>query len=263
MQSLRPSTTTMQDTGFGAVLCVTDGSPASTEAVRRAARLAGDGGRLDLLALAPDPPQGRPRPQAAQIEALVSATAVASRERVHANVQIAETSDGPATVAARARGHDLLVLPPGRLARAMVARAELPVLVARPGPQALDSVLVAVDGTAQAHAAALLGAELAARDDAQLALVATPEHDAAHQHALQRDAAAVERITGRRPLILDEHGPPVTSIVGAAATLKASLIVLGSRPEHHADSVSAQVAERATCSVLVLRGAAVRLSSQA
>jgi nucleotide-binding universal stress UspA family protein len=235
------------------VLCVTDGSRAGTAAVRQAALLTGEDGRLDLLALAPDPAPGRPRPQAAQIEALVSGSAVASRGGVHSIVHIAETSDEAAAVAESSRDHGLLVLAAGPLAGDVLPRVEVPVLVARPGADRLDSVLAAVDGSPEAHAAALLGARLAALEHADLALVAAPEHDAAHQHALQRDAAAVERITGRRPLILDEHGAPVASILNAATTLDASLIVLGSRPGRPADSVSAEVAERADCSVLVLR----------
>ena len=253
MQTVRRDNAAPPDAQFGAVLCVTDGSQAGAEAVRRAALLAGDDGRLDLLALAPDPPPGRPRPQATQIEALVTATTIAARLGVGATTDIAETSDATATVAGRCRDHGLLVLAPGPLAAAMVACADVPVLVARPGAEALESVLVAVDGSPEAHAAALVGARLAERDHADLALVATPEHDAAHQHALQRDAEAAERILGRRPLIMDEHGPAVTSIVSAAAALEASLVVLGSRPGRHADSVSAEVAERARCSVLVLR----------
>jgi nucleotide-binding universal stress UspA family protein len=202
------------DTPFGAVLCVTDGSEAGAEAVRQAALLAGDGVRLERLTV---------------------------------------TSEDPMTVLHRCEGHDLLALPAGPLARQVLPRADIPVLVARRTPDLFASVLVAVDGTPEAHAAALVGARLAARERAELALVAAPEHDALHQRALLRDAAAVERVIGRRPLILDEHGAPVPSIVGAAALVEASLIVLGSRPRHPAGSVSAEVAERASCSVLVLR----------
>jgi nucleotide-binding universal stress UspA family protein len=196
-----------------------------------------------------------------QIEALARGSIVASQTGVQSTVHIAETSDEPATVADWSRDHGLLVLPAGRLARRVLALADGPVLIARRSPQLLESVLVAVDGTAEAHAAALVGACLAARHVADVALVAAPEHDAVHQSALLRDAAAVEQITGRRPLVLDEHGAPAPSIVGAAAAIEASLIVLGSRPGRPVGSVSAEVAERATCSVLVLRpGRGVRFA---
>ena len=70
------------------------------------------------------------------------------------------------------------------------------------------------------------------------------------------DIETVERITGERPLVLDEHRGPVPSILAAAASVEASLIVMGRRPGAHDRSVSAQVAGAATCSVLVVRGAA-------
>lgn len=243
---------------FGAVVCVTDQSAGGAEAVRQAALLARTGGRLELVALAPDPAPGRPRPQAAQIESLVEGAAVASRCGVRATVHIDETDDDVEAVLRRCSGHDLLVLPAGALAEAVLPRADLPVLVARPGPEGSEfpgSVLIAVDGTPEAHAATGLAAQLAAREQALAALVASPEHDEPHQSALQRDAAAVERLTGRRPLILDEHGPAAPSIIAAATALEASLIVLGSRPGRPVASVSEAVVADAPCSVLVLRPA--------
>jgi nucleotide-binding universal stress UspA family protein len=241
---------------FGSVVCVTDQSACSAEAVRQAALLTRADGRLELLALALDPGPGRPRPQASQIESLVEGAAVASRCGMHATVHIDETSDDVEAVLRRCGGHDLLVLPAGPLAEAVLPRADLPVLVARPAPDGSafpGSVLIAVDGSPEAHAAAGLGAQLAAGAHALAALVASPEHDGRHQSALQQDAAEVERLTGRRPLILDEHGPAAPSIITAATALEASLIVLGSRPGRPVASVSAAVVAHAPCSVLVLR----------
>jgi nucleotide-binding universal stress UspA family protein len=241
---------------FGTVLCVTDGSERGAEAVRQAARLAGRDGALELVALAPDPAPGQPRPQAAQIESLVAGSTIAAQVGVRAAVHIDATSDPVDAVLRRCQGHALAVLPAGPLARAVLPRAEIPVLVARPGAYASDfpgTVLIAVDGTPEAHAAVRLGARLAGREQTVPALVASPEHDAPHQHALQWDAATVERVTGQRPLILDEHGPPAASILAAASSIEASLILIGSRPGRPAASVSAKVAERAPCSVLVLR----------
>ena len=208
---------------FGKVLCVTEQSEGGTEAVRQAALLAGAGGEVEPLALAPDPTPHQVR-----------------------------------AVLERCAGHGLLVLPAGPLARTVLPRATIPVLVARRAPSGgvfPGSVLVAVDGTPEAHDAARLGARLAAREGATVALVASPEHDAPHQSALQHDAETVERLSGRWPLILDEHGAPAPSILAAAASLEASLIVLGSRPGRPVASVSCEVAEAARCSVLVLRPA--------
>ena len=69
----------------------------------------------------------------------------------------------------------------------------------------------------------------------------------------------MERITGERPLVLDEHRGPVPSILAAAASVEASLIVMGRRPGAHDRSVSAQVAGAAACSVLVVRPLSPRL----
>lgn len=152
--------------------------------------------------------------------------------------------------------HDLVVAPASALGLEVLRHAAGPVLITR-APSAPtpfpESILVAVDGTAQAHAAAQLGAELSVRHRAPVTLVASPEHDAVHQHALQRDIEVVERITGRRPLVLDEHRGPVPSILAAAAGIEASLIVMGRRSGAPHASVSAQVAGAATCSVLVVR----------
>ena len=201
---------------FGSVLCVTGRSGTGAEAVRQAALLAGAGAAFDLL----DAPAGADE------------------------------------VLDRCAGHDLLVLPAGPLASAVLPRSPVPVLVTRPAPRDGDfpgSVLIAVDATPEAHAASRFGARLAARDGALLALVAAPEHDAWHRRALEAHVATVERISGRRPLVLDEYGPAARSIAIAAANLEASLILLGGRAGRPAASVSAAVAEHARCSVLVLR----------
>jgi nucleotide-binding universal stress UspA family protein len=253
MHTLDAQTASSPAPVFGAVVCVTDRSAGSAEAVRQAAHLAREDGRLELVALAPDPAPGRPRPQAVQIESLVEGAAVASRCGVQATVHIDETSDDVEAVVSRCRGHGLLVLPAGPLAEAVLPRADLPVLVTRPAREFPGSVLIAVDGTPEAHAATRLGAQLAARENALTALVASPEHDGRHQSALEEDVATVERLTGRRPVILDEHGPAAPSIVAAATALEASLVVLGSRPGRPVASVSAAVVAHAPCSVLVIR----------
>ena len=200
---------------FTSVLCAIEDPGDGAETVRQAAMLAGSGAAFDLV----------------------------------------EGSDGVETVLERCARHDLLVLPAGPLARAVLPRSPVPVLVVRPAPGTSfpESVLIAVDETREAHAAARTGARIAARDGAHVALVAAPEHDELHQRALAEHLATVERISSRRPLVLDEYGSPATSIVAAAANLEASLVVLGSRPGRPVESVSGRVADQAPCSVLVLR----------
>ena len=152
--------------------------------------------------------------------------------------------------------HDVVVVPAGELGLEVLRRAPASVLIAR-APSAPtpfpESILIGVDGTAEAHAAARVGAELSLRHAAPVSLVATPEHDSGHQDALERDIEVVEQITGKRPIVLDEYRGPAPSILAAAAGVEASLIVMGRRPGDHDPSVSAHVAGAATCSVLVVR----------
>ena len=244
---------------FERILCLTGLTGEGAEAVRQAAVLAGPGATIDLVAVAPRRPPGRPHPQAEQIESLVIGDRLASEHAVRSRPHIAEAADEPAGVLDTLAGHDLVVVPDSGTGLEVLSRAAPSVLVARaatPPAPFPESILVAVDATAEAHAAARLGAALSVRHGTCVALVATPEHDATHQHALQRHIETVERITGERPLVLDEHRGPVPSILAAAASVEASLIVMGRRPGAHDRSVSAQVAGAATCSVLVVRGAA-------
>ena len=241
---------------FERILCVTDLSAGGAEAVRQAAVLAGPGRSIDLVSVAPRRAPGMPRPQAEQIEALVAATGMAVKRAVGSTVHIVEATDEPAGVLESCADHDLVVMAAGDAGLAVLRRAPGSLLLTRRPPEGspfAESILVAVDGSAEAHAASRLAAELAVRRDAIVTLVATPEHDASHQHALQRDIRTVERITGTRPLVLDEHRSAVRSIVAAAGAVQASMIVMGRRPGTPTHSVSAEVATAAPCSVLVVR----------
>ena len=195
---------------FGRILCVTDRSTPGAEAARQAAVLAGPGGAIDLVNVAPERPPD----------------------------------------------HDLVVIAAGDTGFQLLDRAPGSLLLTRTpvgGSPFPESILVAVDGSDEAHAAARLGAKLAALRDATVALVAAPEHDAVHQNALERDIQAMERITGTRPVVLDEYRAPVPSILSAATSVEASVIVLGRRPGSPSPSISAEVATAAPCSVLVVR----------
>src|SRR5918995_2442617 len=225
------------------ILSLTGLTREGAEAVRQAAVLAGPGATIDLVAVAPRRPPGMPHPQAEQIESLVIGDRLASEHAVASRPHIAEAADEPAGVLENVAGHDLLVVPDTGTGLEVLSRAATTVLIARlataPTPFP-ESILVAVDGTAEAHAAARLGAELSLRHAAPVSLVAAPEHDSAHQDALERDIAVVEQITGKRPIVLDEYRGPAPSILAAAASVEASLIVMGRRPGAHDSSVSAQ-----------------------
>ena len=239
---------------FVRILCVTDLSAGGAEAVRQAAVLAGPRGAIDLISVAPSRPPGTPRPQAAQIEALVAGAGLAAERAVESTPHIVEATDEPAGVLESVADHDLVVMPAGDAGLEVLRHAPGSLLLARRPPEGspfAESILVAVDGSAEAHTASRLAADLAVRHDAIVTLVATPEHDASHQHALQHDIHTIERITGTRPLVLDEHGSVVRSILAAAGAVQASMIVMGRRPGTPSRSVSAEVASAAPCSVLV------------
>jgi nucleotide-binding universal stress UspA family protein len=234
---------------YGRILCVTDDTAAGREAAWQASALACDGGRLEFVTVAPPAPQ----PQPWQIEALVQARSIASAFGVRAEAHIVDEVD----VLARCTGRDLLVIRPGLMAAHPIAACPVSVLVARAAPDDssfLDSVLVGIDGTPAAHGATRVGARIAATHGALIAIVATPAHDEPHRHALQSDVATVRQLTGSDTLVLDEHCAPVPAILRAAQTCGATLIVLGGRPGAPPDSVSAEVAALAACSVLVVRG---------
>jgi nucleotide-binding universal stress UspA family protein len=114
-------------------------------------------------------------------------------------------------------------------------------------------MLVAVDGSAASHRATLCAARIAAQHGSAIALIAAPERDASHVHALAEDMATVAAATGADPVVLEEHGPPVRAIIAAALRIGASMIVLGSRVHAATDvSVSREVARTAACSVLIV-----------
>lgn len=249
-----PSTT--RTPPFERILCLTGLNREGAEAVRQAAILAGPGATIDLVTVAPHRSAGMPRPQAEQIESLVIGDRLACERGVESRPHIAEAADEPTGVLDSVAGHDLVVVPDGGTGLDVLSRAPTSVLIARApaSPCAFpDSILIAVDGTVEAHAAARLGAELSVRHAAPVSLVATPEHDSCHQDALERDIGVVEQITGKRPIVLDEYRGPAPSILAAAAGVEASLIVMGRRPGDHDPSVSAHVAGASTCSVLVVR----------
>ena len=240
---------------FERILCLTGLNREGAEAVRQAAILAGSGATIDLVSVAQHRPPGMPRPQAEQIESLVIGDRLASEHAVKSRPHIAEAADEPTGVLDSVAGHDLVVVPDGGTALEVLSRAATSVLIARAAPSPTpfpESILVAVDGTVEAHTAARLGARLSLRHAAAVSLVATPEHDSDHQHALERDIEVVEQITGTRPIVLDEYRGPGPSILAAAAGVEASLIVMGRRPGAHDPSVSAHVVVAATCSVLVV-----------
>jgi nucleotide-binding universal stress UspA family protein len=255
---------------FDAVICGVDGTREGLEAVRQAALLAGPGATIDLVAITPvaGHPMFLPLPDAGR-RALAEAWGALDALGHDATTSRQAAASRAEGLLRTARGHDLLAVgcheitgprgvSLGPVTSAAVEMAGRSVLVARrmPDTSAVDSLLVAVDGSPAAHRATLYAAEIAARHGSSIALIAAPDCDEAHRRALAEDSAAVAAVTGVEPLILDEHRPAAPAIVAAAASLGASLIVLGSRGVREArprPSVSQQVARTAACSVLIVR----------
>jgi nucleotide-binding universal stress UspA family protein len=241
---------------FGSVLCVLGAGTATSEAVRQAAIVAGRDATLTLVCVAVPPAAGRRTAFPDEIEALARASTIAASLGVRSEVHVTEAVDRVDSLLALCSGHDLLVVDAGEDAFALAAAAPIPVLVARrppPGTRFPDSILVAVDGSSDAHRAVARAADLAARHAALVAIVASPERDAAHRVALAADAAAVAAATGAAPVILDEEEPAATAIVFGARSLEAALVVIASRRLPTGAGVSADVVRRADCSVLVVR----------
>jgi len=254
---------------FGSVVCGVDDSPADLDAISQAAVLADPRATLEFVAVTPlrGHPLFLPLPDAAQ-SALADARRTVEELGRDASVRVVEAAS-PAQGLLRAAGrHDLIVVGCNKLTtplgvsfgpvtKAAVEHAPQSVLVARrppPGSDVVDSILLAVDGSAPSHHATLCAARIAARHGSDIALVAAPARDAWHTHALAEDVASVAAATGADPVVLDEHGAPARAIVAAAAHIGASMIVLGARIHTTGEpSVSADVARTATCSVLIVR----------
>jgi nucleotide-binding universal stress UspA family protein len=147
----------------------------------------------------------------------------------------------------------------GRTASTLMHRIRRPALfVRRPqtGSPFLRNIVLATDGSVEAHAAAEVVARLAATHDSRVAIAAPMTPDVRRRHAIAQDAAMIMSATGLEPVFVDEDGPAPKAIAAAAATAEASLIVIGSRRLQGVDalgSVSERVVHGAPCSVLVVR----------
>jgi nucleotide-binding universal stress UspA family protein len=186
------------------------------------------------------------------------------REAVEALERAAQLSPDAATLLARghaahvllhlARAHDVALLavgaarPPrgrvlGSIADDVVRRAACSVLVARRRPSSRPvRIVCGVDGSPGSRLAAAVADAVGRRFEAEVRLVT----------ALGGKRLDLPRIDLATEL---DPRPPVDALTDAA--LEADLLVVGSRGVHSMlslGSVSARVAARADCSVLVVRG---------
>jgi nucleotide-binding universal stress UspA family protein len=204
---------------FNSVLCGIDGSASAHAAREQAELLASPGGTVELV----------PAPQL--------------------------THEGHRALTERCEGHDLLALGAGAAARAAVEHTPIPILIARwsaPGTRVTDTVLVAVDDSPESSRAVELAGRLAAVHGSTVTIVGAPPRDRAFQRAIAASSRVLLHSTGATPRLFNEQLPPERAIPSAAASLPASLLVLGAGSSETARKMTLQIADRVRCSVLAV-----------
>lgn len=171
--------------------------------------------------------------------------------------------DAAATLRARAAGSGLLAVgahgatPVEPLLR-LGGGGEPPLLVARRSLDDADfpqSVLLASDGSPGSWQAARLALELAREKGAELRVAYVPderpEGRPAPRAAMRDQLTMIAAARGARPPLHDRPGPVAERICNAAQGYQSSVIVIG---RARSGGVSARVARRAGCSVLLVPG---------
>jgi len=250
---------------FGRVLVGVDGTKASFEACRQAARLADPGAAIEAVAVvhladavytgvhAPDVADRLRRDAEEALDEAVRILGERARKRfVNGYVTTAllhEIARADATVIALgSHGHhratEILI---GGPAGELLHTAPCAVLLARPPgrPGSFPcSIVAGIDGSLEAYAALEVARALANRFDSRLRIVA----------ALRGKDVDLERVRVQAPMSEVIDARPVDALV--AASEDADLLVVGSRGLHGLralGSVSERIAHRAACSTLVVR----------
>jgi nucleotide-binding universal stress UspA family protein len=248
---------------FGHIVVGIDGTEASLEACRQAARLAEVDAIIDAAAVVHIAPvsEGETSGHESDVLQLEAESAVAhaapilgDRGRMcfldgFVDAALIEhlRRSGATLLALGTHGHhrvtEILI---GGVAGVLLHKAPCSVLIARPAEpiEAFPrSLVVGVDGSPQADRAVAVARQLATRFEVPLReIVAT--NDGVDFPSVQLRAPLVE--------LVDER--PVTALVEASK--EAGLLIVGSRGLHGLralGSVSERVAHRAACSVLVVR----------
>lgn len=250
---------------FERVLCGIDETPESLEAARQASRLRAPRGSLVLVAVAHTGAAIHAGFSAVPFAAKILAESQAGLGRAaaalpHARprlvrgrpvaVLLAEIEREEATlVALGSHGrHRVAGLVFGSAATTILHYAPCSVLVARPqrsGDGPPRRIVLGVDGSPDAAAAAAVARELRDRFEAELRVVT----------GLGGKKLDADLVSERYPAAEFDPRPPMDALVDAAGA--ADLLVVGSRGLHGwraLGSVSERVAHRAPCSVLVVRG---------
>ena len=252
------------DTGiFARIVCGVDGTAESLFAVKQASRLQQPEGSLLLvvaMSLAQAAQAGMAARHAAELMQHEAEQAMAeAKELVSAEGKVV-SGDPAAVLLSEAERASLLALGShgrrraagillGTVATRMLHEAPCPVLIARPArtpdtwPQA---IVVGVDGSAESELAVAAARSVASSCRAELRVVS------ATREQVDRDAAGkvapeLEERDGRALGVLTTESETADLVVVGSRGLR-GLTALG--------SVSERIAHQASCSVLVVRGAA-------
>ncbi|MGH3024015.1 MAG: universal stress protein [Gaiellaceae bacterium] len=248
---------------FDRIVCGVDGTPESLFAVKQAARLQGPEGSLLLvvaMSLAKAAHAGMAARHAADLLQTEAEEAMAeAKELVPAEGKIVD-GDPAAVLLDEAENATLLALGShgrrraagillGTVAARMLHEAPCPVLIARPArdPETWPQAIVAgVDGSPESELAVAAARSVARSCEADLRVVSAMS-DQVDRDAAQRIAPELEESDGRALGML------------VSESEQADLVVVGSRGLQglkSLGSVSERIAHQASCSVLVVRGAA-------
>lgn len=257
------------------VICALDGSPRDADAIREALAVAGAAAHVSFIIVGGAPADadavaslGEHRAR----RALEQAQGQAAAHGTPATTELAGPGDVAATligrtgprgllVAAGHRGSPVAAAVTGSFERALLHRAEGPLLLAHPREGARDArprILVAVDdGPAAGGVVALAGAVAAASDGyVNLVHVAGPAYGSAMRHRLAELSIELIARTGREPVVDVLQGAHVAGgIADFARRSGSSLLVVGRRGLsglHGLGSVSGRLVNAAPCSVLVV-----------
>ena len=252
---------------FDRVICGVDASDESLEAVRQAARLVSGSGRLLLVAVVEVDMAVHAGWAASDVLSQLKTEAEGALERAHqeiAHLRLAETRllEGPApacllreierekagVLCLGTHGHRRIAgILIGSLVTTFLHDAPCSVLVARSPRDAAAfpaSILVGIDGSAEAEAALGVASALRDRFGASVRAVVASGGKKVDVEAIRAGHAGAETFAGK----------PVEVLVQASE--EADLLVLGSRGLHGVKalgSVSERVAHQARCSVLIVR----------
>ena len=152
-------------------------------------------------------------------------------------------------------GHDLLALGGGAGALTAVVNAPIPILIARLcplGTEVTDTVVVSVDDSPESSRAVELAGALAAAHGRTVTILAAPPSDPAFDRAIAASFRVLLRATGKIPRVYGEPRPLERRIPPAAASLTASLVVLGCGRSQSERRRIAAIAGAIGCSVLVV-----------